>query len=293
MYSLSVANEADERLDITASNNYDILSITGLSPASAAINTAELAGYDGSLFSSSRTNARNIVINLCIHENIEANRIELYRYFRTKEPIRIYYKNSFRNVYIDGYVESFECDFFSMSESCQISVICPQPYFIAAVQTEKEITFHESLSLFEFPFEIPQNKGIEFSESTSGYYAEIQGGDVPSGLIITISATKNASYGDRGRYITITNETSKTFMTIYVGAIPMGGELYINTYKGNKQIYKKSDGEMINKIPDMTGQWIKIQPGYNKIVITDNSGREKTLGVLKIKAVACEYYEGV
>ena len=151
MFKCKIENMKNDILTLTQDEtNYQVLSITGLNPPNAQINTSTIAGLDGSKFNSSKLQSRNIVIMLKINGDIEANRIDLYKYFTTKEWCKFYYENEHRNVYIDCYVETFECDFFTNSEIAQISLICPNPYFKDMETIIDDIS--KALAAFEFPF---------------------------------------------------------------------------------------------------------------------------------------------
>ena len=151
MFKCKIENVKNNILTLTQDeSNYQVLSITGLNPPNAQINTSTIAGLDGAKFNSSKLQSRNIVITVRINGNIEANRINLYKYFATKEWCKFYYENEHRNVYIDCYVENFECDLFVKDEIAQISLICPNPYFKDMETIIDDIS--KALSAFDFPF---------------------------------------------------------------------------------------------------------------------------------------------
>ena len=104
MYELIAQNKYGEQLKMTNNPRYVITDVDGLYPPEGTINTTQVANTDGSVFNSSRINDRVITITMAINAPAEANRILLYRYFKTKYPVRLYYKNGTRDVYIDGYV---------------------------------------------------------------------------------------------------------------------------------------------------------------------------------------------
>lgn len=151
MFKCKIENKKGSVVTLTQDeSNFQVLSISGLNPPNAQINTSTIAGLDGAKFNSSKLQTRNIVIKLKINGDIEANRINLYKYFATKEWCKFYYENERRNVYIDCYVETFECDFFTNNEIAQISLICPNPYFKDMEEVVDDIS--KSLAAFEFPF---------------------------------------------------------------------------------------------------------------------------------------------
>lgn len=153
MYTAKIENANGEILTLTGTEAvYQIISIVGVNPPQAQVNTAAIAGLDGALFNSSKLNTRNIVLTVKINGNAEANRLNLYKYFKTKEKCRFYFANDTLDVFIDGYIQNVECDLFSNSETAQISIICPSPYF-QSVQQHIADTANVTPE-FEFPFSI-------------------------------------------------------------------------------------------------------------------------------------------
>lgn len=110
-----------------------VVRVDGLAPVPATLNIASVAGMDGGRFNSSKLETRNIVITLKLNDANDVRK-ELETYFATKSHVRVFVETGKWDenvVYaeIDGYVNSFECDIFSASETAQISIICPDPFF--------------------------------------------------------------------------------------------------------------------------------------------------------------------
>lgn len=154
MFQAQIQNVKGDILTLSGDEEaYQIIGITGLNPPKAQINLSTMAGLDGATFNSSKLETRNIVITIKLNgaaEFVEANRQKLYRYFPTKEWCKFFYKNAYRNVYIEGYVENLEVDLFQKGQTVQISIICPQPYFKAMNQIIDDIS--KVISAFKFPF---------------------------------------------------------------------------------------------------------------------------------------------
>ena len=131
MYELIAQNKYGEQLKMTNNPRYVITDVDGLYPPEGTINTTQVANTDGSVFNSSRINDRVITITMAINAPAEANRILLYRYFKTKYPVRLYYKNGTRDVYIDGYVSKFSVEYFEKKQTAQIEITCPMALFRA------------------------------------------------------------------------------------------------------------------------------------------------------------------
>ena len=130
---ITVENHIGQQLILD--KNFPVINAEGLTPSSATINTFGAGIADGTFYNSSYVNSRNIVLTIVPEGNAEKARLTLYRYFKPKYKVRLYFKTAFRNVYIDGYIETFEGALYSQKQAFQISIICPQPFFIDIEQT--------------------------------------------------------------------------------------------------------------------------------------------------------------
>lgn len=280
-YSLSVENENGEKLQLSNSLYYDVLKIEGLGPPSANINTSEIAGIDGAIFNSSVVSLRNIVLNLNIKAPIEENRQRLYRYFKPKRKCKLYYKNNSRDVYIEGYVETFESDLFDKVQQPQISIICPEPFFKAV--DELIVEFSNTISLFEFPFAIPK-AGIEFSRIETLSTKYINAGDVETGMTIQLTAR-----GDISNPI-IYNRTTQQFFGVTV-SMSAGDVIVINTTVGAKSVTLTHGGVTTNVLSKRVSgsKWLRLAPGENEISYEAAEGAES----LNVSVTAVHKYEGV
>lgn len=282
MYSLVAENQYGNTLQLTGNANYDILSITGLTPASATINTDVVATADGEIFNSSRVNMRNIVITISYRRDVETNRIALYQFFKTKQYVKLYYTNNHRNVYIEGYVETFEGDLFRNGQQAQISILCPQPYFkdIEDIATD----FVSVVNAFEFPVEFPE-AGIEFS-TVSSYVEKVitNIGDEETGVIIELHARGTAI--NPALYNLTTGEQ---FLIKY--EMSQGDIITINTNSGQKEILLNSDGTITNLINKVNrgSNWFKLISGDNVFSYACDFGAAN-LGVI---FYTTPLYEGV
>ena len=282
MFELSVQNERGEVLELSNNPNYDILAVYGLNPAPAAINTTPVIGMDGTRYNSARLGERNVVISLNIRGDIEENRINLYKYFRVKNPIRIFYKNEHMDVYIDGYIDTFENDFFQMLQQPQISIICPNPYWRA--MNETEIDFDTVTAMFEFPFAI-EAPGIPFSEVSEVAVTYFNAGSVETGGVITFTALADDVINP-----IFYNVTNNTFFGLSV-TMQESDTIVINTQRGEKSVYLIRGGIktslLNNRIEGST--WITFEPGENEIRYSATSGQS----ALKCVLSSVQLFEGV
>lgn len=259
MYTLIAENKYGEQLEITNNPRYVITDIDGLYPPEGVINTTQVANMDGSVFNSSRINDRVITITMAINGPAEANRLLLYRYFKTKYPVRLYYENGVRDVYIDGYVSKFSVEYFEKKQTAQIEISCPMTLFRAVKESVTEFANIENM--FVFPFAI-EAAGIPFSEIALGEQKTIiNGGDVETGVVIHLNALGtvlnpkiyNADTGDR--------------MTLSI-EMRAGDEITINTRKKEKSITLLRDGVQTNIVGklDAGSTWFNLIPGDNVFI---------------------------
>lgn len=255
--------------------------ISGLGPMKADIHMTELATTDGSIFNSSRATYRNIVLSLEFmsnHKTIEEVRLDSYKYFPVKRPITIMVETDSRIADILGYVETNEPDIFSENEGCQVSIICPDPYF-------KKFGMNRTIfsgvdPKFHFPFQNndPVKKLINFGEIYARQEAPvINDGDEDVGVIIKIHAKNEV------RNITVWNVTMAQTMSIddsklqaLTGSmIHQGDDIVIDTSNTKKTAILKRRGRRINILNCLKRplSWIKLQRGLNVLYYDADVGK--------------------
>lgn len=284
-YQLLIENERGELLELTNNRNYDIMSIEGTNPPTATINTVVIAGFDGSRFNSSRVEQRNIVIQLNVQQPCEANRIALYKFFAVKKPVRIWYRNGQRNVYIDGYVETFENNMWTDLQQPQISIICPSAFWRSASDTVARFSY--SVALFEFPFSIPVG-GIEFSRLEILSTVSVDVGEVDTGatfIMRVLNDGQNIVKNPR-----IYNATTGEYFGIHYD-LEGGDLLTINTNIGEKSVKLTRNGITTSLLSYRTtgSSWLYCPAGLNEISFSADQHDE----LLDVTIVLTRKYAGV
>lgn len=283
MFKLTLRNRLGNEICLTNTLNYSITGVEGLNPPSATINTSELALFDGATYNSSKVNMRSINISFSINVEAERNRIALYKVIKPKQQITLLYENGERNVFIDGYVESFEIDYFAMQQTATVSILCPEPFFKDAEEVINEISL--IIANFHFPFSITAEDPIPFS-----YYEQIleinvtNDGDVASGMTIEIrftGAVKNPTIYNR--------ETREEFGLNYT--FQSGDFLTIETSKGEKAVTLTRGTEDINLFNYLTKEstWLQLETGDNVFTYEADSGED----FMEVRFVYRPFYEGV
>lgn len=283
MFTLIAQNKYGQRLELTHNEAYVVKSIDGIDPPEGVINTTRNADADGSVFNSSYVKDRQIIITLAINEPAEANRINLYKYFKSKYPVRLYYKNATRDVYIDGYVKKPMVDFFAEKQICQITIFCPSPFFNGAMDMITDFSSIESA--FEFPFEIEESDPIEFGVILSEVEKNIiYHGDVETGAIFTLTA--------RGAVVNpiIANVDTGEFFKLNL-TLAAGDEVVINTTKKMKSAKLISNGVTTNIVGSIAygSTWLQILPADNTLQVTATTGAENLDAYVKVT----DQFEGV
>jgi len=267
MFELQVRNNNGETITLTGQEtNYQVAKITGLNPPRAQLNTSPIVGMDGARYNSARLNTRNIVITIKINGDVETNRQYLYLFFPTKMPCRLFFKNEHRDVYIDGYVESFECDIFSNKELAQVSIICLQPYFLDMEETLDDIS--RVVGLFEFNWFINEDAPIAFSEyQDTGSVDVYNASSGETGLII------EASFAGAVNALEIRNALTGEALTLNYSFIT-GDLLTINTNKGEKSVSLVRDGDTYNLFSavEIGSKFLQLEQGDNYFTYEADDG---------------------
>lgn len=286
--SITVTNYLGDSIELELmrpeKSGFIVKSIDGLGPAKADINMTEISTNDGALYNSARLNKRNIVMKLEFiqtnKESIEDIRQKSYRYFPIKKKIKMVIEADNRILETEGYVESNESNIFSQNEGCNISVICPDPFFYSAGgKGITETVFYGIQANFSFPFsnESLTQPVLQFSliknqtEQVITYM-----GDSEIGLTITIHAIGEASN------ITIYNTGTREQMVIDTdklaaltgSGIVAGDTITINTKKGEKGITLLRSGKETNILNCLKKgcNWFSLAKGDNIFAYTAESG---------------------
>lgn len=242
MFEAKIENKKGNILTLSQNeSDFQIIRITGLNPPNAQINTNNLAGIDGAKYNSSKLQTRQIVITLKLNgwgTRVEDNRQMLYRYFPTKEWCKFYFKTDNRDVYIEGYAETLEVDLFQQSQTMQIAILCPQPYFKAMDMIIDDIS--KVLKNFEFPFSINNDEPIPFSIIELNKITNVyNNSESETGIIIEIEVLNNVNK------IEIRNiDTGESFILNY-DFLP-DDKIIIDTNRGQKSITLIREGITFN-----------------------------------------------
>lgn len=258
MVKIIAENEYGESILLTGNSNYQVVSISGITPPKATINTTRLATQDGSIFNSSFLQNRNIVMKIQPVRNIEQSRLNLYKFFKVKNYVKLSFRTSRRTVWTEGYVESLEIDLNENPQFAQISIICPDPW----LKAEDPI-----ITLFDEGSATVNNP----SDETSGAVFELQAtGEVVVPEIINTTTMESFAI-------------NKTMAN--------GDKIILNTRRGEKGLWFVHNGEITNIINYMIhgSSWISLRSGENFLDISAQDGDANLGGNIMLEPI----FEGV
>lgn len=237
-FSVKVTNQYGNYNTFSLNNRgIALIGVSGLNPPKAAVATSEIATKDGSIVTNTQVQNRNIVLTFDITSAKPENvRLNLYYYFKIKEPITLEIKTGQRTATIEGYVESINADPFTKGQRVQISIICPEPYLLGDLQT---YTGTGSVNV------------VPLSDTKHGAVFTVTLAAASSGLAITNSATSESIY--------LTGEYSQ------------GDVIVIDTRLGLKSV-KKNGVNILGDVDLSLSKWVQLTPlANNTISATPNT----------------------
>ena len=281
MYRLFAENQKNEKIELSNSP-YFYVKIEGLLPGKATLHTTTVINNDGSILNSVRKDNRDITITVIPRMPVAENRQRVYKYFKIKSKVTLYFETDNRDVKIKGTVESVEGSLFDQQQTIEIGIICTDPYFEEKIQ--RIVNMAQVLDLFEFPFAI-EEEGIEFSRIdktlTQGVY---NAGDTETGVVIELSAM-----GEVVNPI-IRNVETRGHFGLNI-EMQLGDVIQINTNNFNKKVTLQRYGEIRNIINSIMkgNEWFKLMPGDNIFTYQCEKGEEN----LSVRFIYSNKYEGV
>lgn len=228
------------------STGYIVAEINGLDPVKASIVTTKFGNSRGAAYQSSTLPERNITLTLEYdkfhQDDVETLRNRLYPFFISGQEVSLrFYMESGLMVDIDGYSESMESPLFVQDPKAEISIICPEPDFIATTPTV--IT------------------GM-FTSDGSPRYIDYDG-TAPTGMLFEVNVTspitdltfyQNAPNGD-------------LYSMEFAGSLIVGDKLTISTVEGDKFVTLKRAGVDSSALYGISPQskWLQLEHGTNAL----------------------------
>ena len=171
---------------------------------------------------------------------------------------KIYYKDDFRDVYIEGYVKTLEVPRFVQKEVAQISILCPDPYFKDIKTIVQSIS--KIIKKFTFPFSINEDEPIAFSTIDLEKITNvINDSESETGLIIDVLFMGTVNK------LEIRNvDTGENFIIDY--EFQKNDKLVINCNRGSKSVILTKDAIEYNLI-----SYVRSGSTFFQLGIGDNN----------------------
>ena len=226
MFELILENAAGDQLTFGMNSPFTVTDIQGLNPPPSSINTSQLALIDGAKFNSSKMNMRTLNVAFAIETDAAKNRIEVFKVLKSKQYVKMHYKGQYRQVFIEGYIESIDITYFEMKQIVICAIICPSPYFKEAQMIVDDM--RRIISVFHFPFSSTADPQLVFSYINPDLWIIIKNdGDIECGMLIVMYAKAAVSNPKIFNYI------SKEFIGLNIEMQP-ADQITIDTRQGQK-----------------------------------------------------------
>lgn len=229
-----------------------IRDMQGLGPVKANIGTTQLA-QRGEVPTGNSTPKRNIVMTVgfnpdFVEHTVASLREKLYGYFMPEQPVTLrIFRDNGPAVEISGYSEGCEPNIFVQDPEMQISIICPDPDFVAI-----------SPSVLEGTAEVNPAASVDFTAVSN---------IATSALLEVYTAEGDATTFD-GK-ITFERKTLAPGAELFTITGTAGPDIVtrINSQRGNKLAQVDYGPEQTNILNSMTADsvWPRITPGTNKV----------------------------
>lgn len=284
--SFTVTNHIGESLDLILAepekSGLAIINAEGLGQVDADVNLTDLADSDYTSVNSIRLQKRNVVFDILYYgDDIESCRHTCYRYFPVKKLITLVAKTDKRELMLTGFVEKNTPNIFSETSGCQVSILCPDPFWYSTEETV--IPFGGIEPKFEFPFPegITDSEGwdtfevgnIRIIKEKSIYYT----GEAEVGFTIDINATgtvRDLVFYDVNQMEQLSIDDEVLALITGGTSIKKGDRIIITTMRRQKKAILVREGSIYNIINALgrDRSWFELDAGDNLYAYSASEG---------------------
>lgn len=271
----SLSSAPDLPLQLGGREDVDLIHIrdvTGLGPVKADINTTQYGTGSGGYYTGGEINTRNIVFKLgfnpdWVEHTVSTLRQLVYGYFMSKQQVTLrFFRDDGPTVEIVGYCETNEPNIFSKDPEMEVSIICPDPDFVAVSQSV-----------------VAGTAGVDPDEVEFTLLSNIE---TSGRVVVTTTTDPDADPPvedpdpDYDGTFTLEHKTLAPGASTFTitGSTAEGLELIIDSQRGNKIAENVIGVEHINLLNSMTPEsvWLALKPGTNKFrVLLDEGAPDK------------------
>lgn len=227
-------NERGPQIEFSIWSPFFLQNIDGISGLKNIIYSNKGMEQDGSTYTGSTLDNRNVVIQGAITENREINREKLLSIVNPKLRAKLIYDNGNIKKYIECVVENAPTITKENKPKFQISLLCPNPYWKDYIDSKVNIALWKGD--FHFPLAIPKTTGIIMGHREPSLIVNVNNaGQVKTGIVIEFYARgslKNPS---------LFNVNTREFIKINKSMVA-GEKIIVNTNFGKKKILSVNNG---------------------------------------------------
>lgn len=269
-------NDDDMEVKFTDSFSPWLLeSCDGVYSVNNNVATSENTMTDGSTYQGSVTKMRNIVLTLRDHPTADhkENRTLLYSLFKPKSAgtLAYYEKEGAESRSIDYYVESIDVDGENRARQATVSLLCPDPFFVAP--NDITVTMAGWESYFEFDHEFPAD-GEEFGARIEEKLKTINNTSAADNIGMDIMLKAAGAVTNPSVYHVEQGESIAIGTTANPLNMVAGDIVEITTGTNNKHVYLTHEGAKteINEYLSEDSEFIQLERGKNTIGYSAESG---------------------
>ena len=285
MFELILENAAGDQLTFAPNSPFTVSEIQGLNPPKATINTSQISLIDGAKFNSSKLQVRHINVAFAIEYEAAKNRLAVYKVLKSKQWVKLTYNGQYRQVCIEGYIDSIDVSYWKMKQIVTCGILCPLPYFTGAEEMINNL--RNVISSFHFPFSSTEDPQLVFGYINNDIGISIDNdGDVDCGLIIELFASAAVSNPKIFNYLT----------QDYIGlnfTMQASDLITIDTRQGHKTVTLLRGGVITNIFNSVIqgSTWLQLEANGSTFVYEVAEG--SSAGDLAVTFKHSNLYEGV
>lgn len=242
-------------------------SVEGLEDSVQSVTTRKPTGADGVQYTGSTANMRNIVITAICHGSPEEHqklRERFFSFFQPRSSGTLYLHGSGEAKKIAYYPESCVFEPSGRYRQVTVSLICPDPIFLAA--SDETVSMAEITGLIEWTLELTGD--FEAGIRSGALMATIVNpSNVARGLTIRFEAAGEVL--NPGMIEVTRQEKFRILATMHAG-----DTLTVTTGEGDKRV-RMSSGDSVTNINhkwEFGGTWLKAEQGTNVFRFTAEEG---------------------
>lgn len=262
--------------------------VDGIYLSEANVYTSDNTMIDGATYQGTTLKLRNIVLTMIDKTEHKYNRQILYDVFKPKAPGVFSYEENGETRNIEYYVESVDISSMGSRRTAVVSLICPDPYFVANSDTVVIIAGWQANFTFPHNFKA---EGEALGEKSGERLKTIENETAADNIGMTISIVTSGLAKNPSITCVETQQTIKVGTAAHPLNMVSGDEVRITTGTNDKHVYLIRGGVTteINEYLDEESEFIQLMRGRNTIGYAADSGQE----YLSVKVKFRSKYLGV